>query len=69
MPFQCARGAWSKNEEPSVDELLSEPVIRALMKKDGVNAAAVRQVIDELRERRARSSDQIATSPRAPGLR
>ena len=53
MPFQCARGAWSKNEEPSVDELLAEPAIRLVMARDGVKEAEVRRIVSELRNRRA----------------
>ena len=54
MPFQCARGAWSKNEEPSVDELLALSLsVRLVMARDGVKEAEVRRIISELRNRRA----------------
>jgi hypothetical protein len=53
MPFQCARGAWSKNEEPSLDELLAEPAVRLVMARDRVKEAEVRRIISELRHRRA----------------
>jgi hypothetical protein len=42
MPFRCARGAYSKNEEPTLDELLTEPAVRLLMARDRVDEAPVR---------------------------
>jgi hypothetical protein len=44
MAFQCARGAWSKNEEPSLDELLAEPAVQLVMAKDGWEDAKIRRL-------------------------
>jgi hypothetical protein len=51
MPFQCAHGAWSKNEEPSLDEMLAEPAVRLLMARDHVTEDAVRNVAQEAIQR------------------
>jgi hypothetical protein len=52
MPFQCARGPYSKNEEPTLDELLAEPAVRLVMARDRVDEAEVRRIVVETRERR-----------------
>jgi hypothetical protein len=65
MPFRCARGAYTCNEEPRLDELLAEPVVRLMMARDHVEEAAIRQlaawvrasrqnprVLEELEQRR-----------------
>jgi hypothetical protein len=35
MPFRCARGAYTCNEEPRLDELLGEDAVRLVMARDG----------------------------------
>jgi hypothetical protein len=35
---ECAGGKWSKNEEPSVDDVLTEPTVQVLMARDGRGA-------------------------------
>jgi len=64
MPFRCARGAYSKNEEPTLDELLAEPAVRLVMARDRVDEAEVRRIAAETRERRKRlsSSRRMASS-------
>jgi hypothetical protein len=44
MPFQCARGVYTRNEEPSLDELLAEPIVRLVMARDRVKEADVRRL-------------------------
>jgi hypothetical protein len=44
MPFQCARGVYTRNEEPSLEELLAEPIVRLVMVRDRVEEAEVRQL-------------------------
>jgi hypothetical protein len=44
MPFHCARGTYAKNEEPTLEELLAEPIVRLLMARDGVDEADLRQL-------------------------
>jgi hypothetical protein len=65
MPFQCARGAWSKNEEPSLDELLAEPAVRRLMARDGVEEAQVRRIVEALKERLGMRSERAESRPSA----
>jgi len=54
MPFQCARGAFTRNEEPTLDELLSEPAVRLIMARDRVDELEVRRIAVETRERAER---------------
>ncbi len=51
MPFRCANGPFAKNEEPSLDELLSEPAVRLVMASDRVDEAHVRRVANKARKR------------------
>jgi hypothetical protein len=51
MPFQCAHGAWSKNEEPTLDELLAEPAVRIVMARDQITEDMVRTLAREARLR------------------
>ena len=44
MPFRCARGAYIRNEEPTLEELLAEPIVRLVMARDGVQPAEVRRL-------------------------
>lgn len=37
--------------DPTIDELLSEPIIRKLMARDGVRAEEIRSLLDEARGR------------------
>jgi len=39
-----AQGAYADNDEPSLDEILSEPIIRRLMARDGSDEACIRQL-------------------------
>jgi hypothetical protein len=69
MPFQCAHGAWSKNEEPSLDEMLAEPAVRLLMARDHVTEDAVRNVAQEaiqrMRLRLSKQPPDCSARPRA----
>ncbi len=55
---------YLRNAEPSLHELLSDPVMHLLMARDGLSAENVWQVVEETR-RRLRAS----TSTDAPGGR
>jgi hypothetical protein len=45
MPFlPCARGPYTRNEEPTLAELLSEPIVRLVMARDRVKEADVRRL-------------------------
>jgi hypothetical protein len=45
MPFSAARGVYSHNEEPSLDEILTEPIIRLLMARDGLEVETLRALL------------------------
>ena len=45
MPFHRAIGIYTHNEEPSLDELLLEPIVRLLMVRDGVAEETLRQLL------------------------
>jgi hypothetical protein len=51
MPFRCARGTFTHNEEPTLDELLVEPAVRLLMARDRVDEAEFRRLAASTRER------------------
>lgn len=42
---------YIRNREPSLDELLSDPVTRLVMARDGFSDEAVRMLIKEARQR------------------
>jgi hypothetical protein len=47
MPFRCARGAFSKNEEPRLEELLTDDVLQLVMARDGVTPETLRKLASE----------------------
>ena len=51
MPFSRASGLYTRNEEPTLDELLAEPIVRLLMARDGVEEETVRRVFVAARTR------------------
>jgi hypothetical protein len=61
MPFQCAHCAWSKNEEPTLDELLAEPAVRIVMARDRVTEDMVRKLSREARLR-------VTSTPKSVGV-
>jgi hypothetical protein len=44
MPFRSARGAYTCNEEPTLDELLGEDAVRLVMASDGWTEARIRML-------------------------
>lgn len=42
---------YVRNREPSIDELLSDPVARLVMARDGLSIEAVRALFAEAKER------------------
>jgi hypothetical protein len=38
MPFRCASGEFTNNQEPTLDALLGEPIVRLVMARDGSEA-------------------------------
>jgi hypothetical protein len=57
MPFRCAIGFYTRNEEPSLDEILAEPSVRLLMLRDPIDVAALRRLATQMADRNARSSE------------
>ena len=60
MPFRCASGDYTHNEEPTLDALLGEPIVRLVMARDRVDEDHIRQLcrrgsetVAELRRARA----------------
>lgn len=53
LPRRREEGAVTEwRREPPVDELLSEPVIRLLMARDGVDEVRLRRLLAEIERRR-----------------
>ena len=48
------------NREPSIDELLNDPIARLLMRRDAVDAEIIRSLIDDIKLRR------VAVAARRP---
>ena len=46
-----ARRLFEANEEPSLDEVLTDPVIHLVMKRDGVQMEMLRLLIGETQRR------------------
>ena len=53
MPFRCASGDYTHNEEPTLDALLSEPIVRIVMARDRVAEDHMRQLADAVLRRRS----------------
>jgi hypothetical protein len=49
----------TRNEQPTLDELLDEPIVRLMMASDGVNRSEVEAVIANLRSMRPGGADQV----------
>ena len=47
------RGKWSEaGIEPRLDEVLADPLVRAVMRRDGVTSEELRNILEALRARR-----------------
>ena len=60
-----------RTTEPTLDDLLAEPIVRLLMQRDGVDEAELRALVDRVRRRvdlqwlapsRRRSSTGLSTN-------
>jgi hypothetical protein len=58
------RKAYLSNDEPSLDELLNEPIIRLMMDRDGVKPRNLRAAFSEMSGRVAEREAVGATKPR-----
>ena len=45
MPFRAAKGSYTHNEEPSLDQILNDPIVHLLMARDGVQADTLRALL------------------------
>jgi len=45
MPSSSAQCVYTKNEEPTLDELVAEPIVRLLMGRDRVREEDVRRLL------------------------
>lgn len=50
---------FSGNLEPSIDEMLDDPIVGLVMKRDRVTADEVRSLIDTARRRRRNSRSDL----------
>ena len=64
MPFRCTVGPYINNEEPSLDELLADPMVKLLMARDGVEEATVRLLANAALNSPARGSERGGHPPR-----
>jgi len=55
---------YLRNREPSLDELLDDPVTRAVMARDGLSAEAIRALVLETRRRLHDRGADAAPAPR-----
>ena len=47
------RGKWSEaGIEPRLDDVLADPLVRTLMRRDGVSSEELRDILEALRARR-----------------
>jgi hypothetical protein len=65
MPFQCARGPFSRNEEPTLEQMLSDEIVQLVMARDRMTAEAMRQLASEVRDR-ARHASRLPTGSPGP---
>jgi hypothetical protein len=49
--------------EPTFSELLDDPLVQLLMKSDGINAAALRSLLQDIRRASARNRDCAPDGP------
>jgi hypothetical protein len=58
MPFRCTDGPYTNNEEPSLDDLLADPMVKLLMARDGAEEATVRLLVKAALNSPARSPER-----------
>ena len=56
------------NREPSLEDLLNDPIARAVMARDGFSAEAIRALVAETRQRLHAQDADAAATPRLPQL-
>ncbi|MDW6021745.1 hypothetical protein SAZ10_08200 [Mesorhizobium sp. BAC0120] len=53
----------TKQHEPTLDELLSEPIILTVMARDGVRSADIRRLLQEVRNREEHAPGAFPNNP------
>jgi hypothetical protein len=53
----------TNQHEPTLDDLLSEPIILTVMARDGVRSADIRRLLQEVRAREEQTSGVLASNP------
>lgn len=48
-----------RRHELTLDQMLADPIVRLLMKRDGVEDAEIRQLVEGLRARRAAARTEV----------
>jgi hypothetical protein len=66
MPFRCARGAFTKNEEPRLEELLADETLQLVMERDGITPDILRALARETRDRARRSAGRLPPNSQGP---
>ena len=65
MPFRCARGPFSHNEEPTLEQMLSDDIVQLVTARDRMTAEAMRQLASEVRDR-AEHAGRLQTRSQGP---
>ena len=53
------RGKWSEaGIEPKLDDVLADPLVRAVMRRDGVTSEELRSILEALRAQRPETAAQ-----------
>jgi hypothetical protein len=56
-----ARHAWADaHVEPSIDEILADPIIHLVLRRDGLTAGAVKACLDQERRRLGYTSPDLS---------
>jgi hypothetical protein len=53
----------TNQHEPTLDDLLSEPIILTVMARDGVRSADIRRLLQEVRAREEQTPGVLASNP------
>jgi hypothetical protein len=48
------------SDEPTLDQLLAEPIVQQLMRRDGIDATTIRHLLQETAAARRASSVEVA---------
>src|SRR4051794_19658967 len=69
MPVKCAWGPYTRNEEPKLDDVLTDPIVQLPMAGDRVSESEVRRIASEARQRRTRAASARPLAQNRPRCR